>query len=116
MFYDLFTKDKIQGDISIIEIMHDAAPAESSLSGYFKPRTDSLYDKNPPTGLHGGKLDLICKNHERVDMRLGDLSKSNDLSGDYELDFTTATALDSKKRRLYIVVMHRVWPGFSYQS
>ncbi len=116
LFYDLFTKDKVQGNVSIREIMYDATPVEKSLSGYFRPQLGSLYDKNPPVGLHGGKIGLVHKNKERVNMRLADLSKSNDLSGDYELDFTTATELDGKKRRSYVVIMHKVWRDFSYKS
>ena len=106
LFHHLFKRELIKGNISIREIMRDAAPTKG-LENFFHPNPKSIY-KNPPVGKHGGYLRF--ENSSPIVIRLRDLSKKYNISGKYLLSTKGEKEKDKKGRnclKLYLELIER---------
>lgn len=103
LYHKLFTKNEIIGNISMREILHDAKPAETALSEFFKPNENSAYKGNYPTGINCGKVKFLYVDYTILSLIISDLAKENNISGEYIMTFTNHQRLDSKGRQSILI-------------
>jgi len=107
LFYHLFTKDMITGDITLEEIRHDAIPAGREAAEFFKPHPESLHRKDPPMGFEFGRLTFESRSGDRITLKVVDL-RMGELSGDYEMIFSDRIMKDKKERDAIVVRLRKL--------